>query len=74
MTKKSAPISIIEDIEEKLDRAKALAFVLADAAGGDLGVEADNVHHVGLMIAREVEQARELLEKYVGATEQRRAA
>lgn len=69
MAKKSTTTSI-EDIAEKLERAKAMAFVLADAAGGELGVEADNVHHVGLMIAREVEQALELIE----ATQQRRAA
>ena len=61
MAKKSEPI-LNEEITEKLERAKSLAYVLADAAGGDLGIEAENVHHVSLMIAREISQAHELLE------------
>ena len=53
-----------EEITDRLDRAQALAYVLADAAGGDLGVEDENVHQVGLVIAREIKQAQELLERY----------
>lgn len=73
MAKKSDP-SFIEDLSEKLERAKAMAFVLADAAGGDLGVEPDNVHHVSLMIAREVEQAHAMIQKHFDTTQQKRAA
>lgn len=62
MAKKYKPVFVNEEITERLERAKALAYVLADAAGGDLGVEAENVHHVSLMIAREILQAHELLE------------
>lgn len=55
-----------DDIADRLDRAQALAYVLADAAGGELGVEADNVHQVGLVIAEEIKQAQKLLVRYEG--------
>ena len=55
-----------EEITDRLDRAQAMAHVLADAAGGDLGVEPENVHQVSLVIAREIKQAQELLERYEG--------
>ena len=48
-------------ITDALNRAQALAHVLADAAGGDLGVEAENVHQVCLMIAKQVKLAQDLL-------------
>lgn len=53
-----------DDITDKLDRAQAMAYILADAAGGDLGVESENVHQVGLVIANEIKQVQELLERY----------
>lgn len=58
-----------DDIDDRLARAQALAHVLADAAGGDLGVESDNVHQVGLVIADEIKQAKKLLERYKGEAE-----
>ncbi len=53
-----------DDIADRLARAQALAYVLADAAGGGLGVETDNVHQVGLVIAEEIKQAQKMLERY----------
>ncbi len=54
-----------DDITDRLDRAQALAYVLADAAGGNLGVEPENVHQVGLAIADGIRQAQELLARYL---------
>ncbi len=64
----------VDDITDKLDRAKALAYVLADAAGGDLNVEDENTHQVSLMIANELKQAQELLARYEREVEQLRKA
>jgi hypothetical protein len=53
-----------DNITDRLDRAQSMAYVLADAAGGDLGVEDENVHQVCLLIAEEIKQAQELLARY----------
>jgi hypothetical protein len=65
---------LVEEITDKLDRAKALAYVLADAAGGGVGVEDENVNHVCHMIVQEIERARELLESRESAKQSRKEA
>ncbi len=70
-----ADVVTCDDIAVRLGRAQSLAEVLADAAGGGLGVEDENVLTVGLVIADELKQAQELLARYhTGTAKQPRKA
>lgn len=70
--KTNTPSTTITDIMIKLERAQSLAEVLADAAGGGGDVISDDVYNVGLVIADEIKQAHELLERYKGKTKRPR--
>lgn len=54
-----------DDIADRLDRAEALAYVLADAAAAGIGVDEEHVNHIGQVIAREVAEAKTLLADYL---------